>query len=345
MKRLGLIIAFGVGAQICYGQCSLKELTNLLELNQYKVQAHLQKKGYKRNFSSDAEGLSFVKEEGKRNHCVREYQIINVSSECELVYQTTSFEEFANLKEEIKSSGFNYPAKADENGPVLYQKQVIRIESTTKKDDSTVFYVLKAAKKDLPKKKDLMWAEDLLQFDSQEYLSDVFGKENVKTDLFYYTEAETNKCTVLFPNTNQEVIFIWNDELNLKDISFILIGGNLRPKEINNKMKSMAHNVWTSKQGIHCGMTLNEMQLINKQPVRFYNWHAESAGYLAPNNKGAIDFSRLGIVFNCLNCSFLKVTDNAIIDSESALSANQKVFVTSYIVMPPKKAEAYSGTR
>jgi hypothetical protein len=343
MKRLGLIIGLGLGVQICFGQSSLKELTNLLDLGQYKLQAHLQKKGYKRTYAED-EGISYVKEEGKK-HCIRGFQIINMPSECELVYQTTSFEEYSNLKQEIKSSGFNYPSKADENGPVLYQRESIRIESTTKKNDSTVFYVLKAAKKNLPRKKDLMWAEDLLQFDSQEYLADVFGKENLKTDLFYYTETETNKCTVLFPNTNQEVIFIWNDEMNLKDLSFILIGGNLRPKDVDDNRRPVAHNVWRSKQGIQCGMSLNEMQMINEQPVRFYNWNAESAGYLAPNNKGKIDFSQLGIVFNCLNCSFLKVTNNTIIDSESAMNENQKVYVTSYIVLPPKKTEAYSGTR
>jgi hypothetical protein len=346
MKQLGLMIVFVLLAQMGMAQESLKELTNLLDLGQYKLENHLQRKGFRRAIPlEDQAATAFRKEDRKAPNCIRGFEIINQSRDFQLVYQTTSLEEYTNLKQQIKQSGFNYPSKQDEASPVIYQRHDLRIESTTIKDDSTVYYVLKATKKELPRKKDIVWAEDLLQLDAQEYLIDVFGRENVKTDTFYYTETETNKCSVLFPNTRREVIFIWNDETNLKDISFILIGGNLHPKEVTD-FNSVAHNTWTTRQGLSCGMTIQEIESVNKEPVQFYNWHAESAGYLAPNNKGAIDFSKIGLVFNCLNCSFVKVGNNAITNSTDAASENQKVYLTSLIVLPEKKSrDTYAGNR
>ncbi|MFL5742671.1 MAG: hypothetical protein ACJ75B_20780 [Flavisolibacter sp.] len=347
MKQLGLIVVLTFLAYAGLAQESLKELTNLLDLGQYKLENHLQRKGFRRAIPLEEQAsMAFRKEDRKTSpNCIRGFEIINQPRDIELVYQTTSLEEYTDLKQQMKQSGFNYPSKQDESSPILYQRQDIRIQSTTMKDDSVVYYVFKATKKELPKKKEIMWAEDLLQLDAQEYLIDIFGRENVKTDTFYFTETEINRCSVLYPNTSREVIFIWNDETNLKDISFILIGGNLHPREVTD-FKSIAHNTWTSRQGLSCGMTVQEIEALNKEPVRFYNWHAESAGYLAPNNKGAIDFSRIGLVFNCLNCSFVTVGSNTVTNSTDAVNENQKVYLTSLIVLPEKKArDTYAGNR
>src|SRR5438309_2284908 len=194
MKQLGLIAVFALLAYVGVAQESLKELTNLLELGQYKLENHLQHKGFRRAIPlQEQASMAFRKEDRKTSpNCIRGFEIINQPRDIELVYQTTSLEEYTDLKQQIKQSGFNYPSKQDESSPILYQRQDIRIESTTLKDDSTLYYVLKATKKELPKKKDIIWAEDLLQLDAQEYLIEVFGRENVKTDTFYFTETETN---------------------------------------------------------------------------------------------------------------------------------------------------------
>jgi hypothetical protein len=341
MKRPGLVFGFVLCLQTGYGQLmDLKELTGLLDLSHNKLEAHLQRKGFRRTFMTNEDMIgAYVrneKEGTKKN--TRCFQINGFEKDYSLTYQTTSLEEYAHLNEEIKTSGFTYPSKSTDTNTVMYQRQNLCIESTTKTDDSTVYYIIKAEKKSLPRKKDIVSADDLLQLDAQEYLIDVFGKENVKTDVFYFTETEANKCSVLFPNTNREAIFIWKDEVNLKGISFILVGGSLKTKESMAHLKPIGHNIWMSRQGVYCGMTLRELEQLNRAPVKFYNWKAESAGYLIPNNQGSVDFSRLGIVFNCLNCSFLKIDDKEVIDSDTALEENQKVYITTLIILPEKKS-------
>jgi hypothetical protein len=343
MKRFGLILSCSLFFQCLMAQSiDMKELTSLLDLSQGKLETHLQKKGFKRNlFEENGDlGICYTKEEKgksvKRN--TRSFQIKTLDRGYQLSYRTTCCEEDSVLKTELRSMGFNYSACKDPSLPVLYQKEAITVESCTKKIDTAVYYEITATKRELPKRRDIAGAEDLLQLDANEYLCEVFGKENVKTDVFYFTETETNKCSVLYPNTNREAIFIWNDEANMKGLSFIVIGGSLKPKARTNSVNQIAHNAWASRQGVYCGMSLKELVELNQAPVRFYNWQTESAGYLAPNNKGAIDFNRVGVVFNCMNCSFVKVANSQITESESALDENQKVYVTTLIILPEKKS-------
>jgi hypothetical protein len=346
MKRFALILAGCLLAQLSIGQdIDMKELTSLLELNQGKLESHLQKKGFRRNFYEDHGDIAIcytreekVKAKGEDKGKIkntRSFRIIGKEGGFELAYQTTCCDEDSMLKREMREMGFSCAPKAGES--LLFQKQDICIESFTQKIDTAIVYVLKANKKELPRKRDIAGAEDLLQLDAHEYLTDVFGKENVKTDVFYFTENETNKCSVLYPNTDKEAIFIWNDETNMRGLSFIVIGGALKPKENTGDVNQIPHNSWASRQGVYCGMTLKEIELLNQGPIRFYNWNTESAGYLAPNNKGAIDFTRLGIMFNCLNCNFVKLEDTRILNSENALRENQKVYVTTLIILPDKK--------
>ena len=343
MKRFGFFIICGLLSQFALGQSmDMRELTKLLELSQGKLESHLQKKGYKKFFYNENGDLniSYTKLEKNKSKApknVRSFQIIPNESGYELAYNTTSCAEDSLLKKEICSMGFTYAAKSNE-APVFYQKESISIETFTKTVDTSKFYVLKAKKKDLPDKRDVLGAEDLLKLDAHEYLIEVFGKENVKPDVFYFSETETNKCSVLYPNSNREAIFIWNDEVNMKDLDFVVIGGTLKPRVNTQSVNQIPHNSWGSRQGVYCGMSLKEVEKLNEGPIRFYNWNTESAGYLAPNNKGSIDFTRIGLVFNCMNCNFTKVANTQITESNFALNKNQKVYVTTLIILPDKKA-------
>jgi hypothetical protein len=174
-----------------------------------------------------------------------------------------------------------------------------------------------------------------LYLDSHEYLVEMFGRENVKPDLFYYAENDSNRCSVVFPGTSREAIVVWRDEMNMRDIAFVVVGGSLRASR-NETIISQSFSVWRSRQGLYCGMTLRELEYVNKEPVRFFNWNTESPGCLVPKNKGDVDFDRLGVVLNCMNCSFIKVSQDNIIDSQRAQDELQKVYVTSLIIVPGK---------
>jgi hypothetical protein len=150
-----------------------------------------------------------------------------------------------------------------------------------------------------------------------------------------FSQTLGSKCSVIFPNTSHQAIFIWKDQENLRDISFIIIGEQLHNE---NNINTVMLSRWRSSQGVYCGMSLKEVQNLNKQPISFYNWRTESAGLLAPRNKGEINFSRIMPVFNCMNCSFLYVDQSRdIIGSDYALDENQKVYVASYVVLPEKE--------
>jgi hypothetical protein len=321
-----------------FGQTvDLKELTGLLELPRVKLETHLQKRGFKRDYYASTEsGICFTRQEKKEKKPRQSFRIIPTDNDFVLSYQTRSAEEYDNLKQELTKAGYVCPKKNDSVSQ-LYQRWGTRIESHINVVDSTIWYELRAERKELPKMKDIVAAEDLLQLDAHQYLEAVFGRENVKQDVFYYTENETNRCSVIFPNSDMEAIFVWNDEVNMKDLAFILIGGTLKPRDKLENVNAVAPNSWHSRQGIFCGMTIREMELLNKQPIRFYNWRTESAGYLAPGNRGKIDFNNLGVVFNCLNCGFTHVSNDEVLESANAIANDQKVFVKSLIILPEKK--------
>lgn len=310
-------------------------------MNRNRLEIHLQKKGFKKtDFFSNDDNRYFTKiKQDTSGNIIRRFQVIPSQNNFDLVYETTSGEEYASLKNEIKSSGFKY-SDADSTQPLLFQKKQFSIQCSSRSIDSFIFYRIHIAKKNIPKLKDLVFAEDLLQLEAQEYLAEAFGRQNIKSDTFFLSAAEGKKCTIIFPNTSRQAIFLWKDQNNLKDISFIIIGEQIHTTQENANPTLLSD--WRSNQGIYCGMSLGEIQKINKAPINFYNWRNEAAGFLAPKNKGEIDFEKLKPVFNCMNCGFLYIKNADIIQSSDALEENQKVYVGSFVVVPEKKNDLTS---
>lgn len=341
MKRLGwMIIACFISSFAFAQSIDFKDLMNLLDLNQNKLETHLQKKGFKQTGFFDLADAEFSKiKQEKDETIIRRFRILPNENGLDLVYETSSRKEYAELENEIIASGFNRSiSKKDTGTSALYQKQNFVIQSSHIQIDSSVFYVFKSNKKSLPRQKDLVFAEDLLALNSHEYLADVFGKQNVKKDLFYLSATEAKKCSVIFPNTSRQAIFLWKDEEDMRDISFIIIGEQL--SNSNKNVNAVMLSDWRSNQGIYCGMGLREIQNLNNAPISFYNWRTESAGFLAPQNKGTINFEKLKPVFNCMNCGFLYVDNSKdIIQSGYAIDENQKVYVGSFVIVPEKKAD------
>ncbi len=319
----------------CYAQkMELKELTDLLDLPANKLSNVVQKKGFRKNGFITRDEASLIFQRTNKDGSLTQY--LWLDAENNYVYETNSENEFASLRKDIKDAGFTSPK--DDSSTIqklVYQKQVFTIETFSRTEDSTIYYVLKASRKELPKKKDLLFAEDLLILNSHAYLSEMFGSDQVKKDVFYYAEDDSSICSILFPNTSREAIIVWKDEVNLRDISFILIGGSLHSQKIN--VEAQGFNAWRSRLGPYCGMSLQELERLNQQPINFFNWNTESPGYLTPKNKGSIDFAHISIVLSCMNCGFIKVSQAGIIDSALALEEMQKVYVTSLIILPGRE--------
>ncbi|RYD88047.1 MAG: hypothetical protein EOP50_19745 [Sphingobacteriales bacterium] len=211
--------------------------------------------------------------------------------------------------------------------------------------DSLTFYSVKVEREMLPKLRDITFAEDLLPLKSHEYLCTVFGAGNVTRDVFRYSESDSNYCSVLFANSPREVIFIWEDESNYRDISFMIVGGNMLTNGTARNSNMVTSNEWQSKQGVYAGMKLEELQELNQGKVTFHGFGTEKPGMLMAGS-GKLDFSRLGVVLSCLNCTNNRSMETqTVVDSERALEEERKVYVSSIIIMPEKEKQKATASR
>lgn len=315
-------------------------ITDLVSFTAYptnKFDALISRKGFKpQGYQSDGPAYYKASKDKTLENIIARQEANNTAT---IVYQTTSVTEFSELQEELKSNGYFYGETKNKDGASvgLYQKGNVTVHPLVKTEDEKVVYCLFIERKALPKARDIMVAEDLLQLSSHEYLTAVFGPENVKKDLFYFTEKEVNRCSVLFPNTNRQVIFIWDDEVNNRAISFLLIGGHLQTKSTRNINYQIEQNIWNSAQGIYSGMSLKELIALNDQHITLFGWQTEQPGLVLNRVTGKIDFKKIGVVLDCLDCNEDRYyTRNGMINSADLLRNNRRVFVSTFIVLPDK---------
>lgn len=351
MKKTPAVLVLLLWAGLAQAQSfNLNDLLGLTNYSVQKADAHLGKKSFKRDYESPRESSSnynyYQKKRSKREEVLRKISFQEGASSPTVCYQTSSVQEFNDLKEEIKKAGYTCYNEAEMEGKtLLYQKGSCSINTSTEIIDSTPLYTLRIEKTALPKPKEVNYAEDLLRFSSHECLAAFFGSDNVKKDVFHYTDTEVNKCSVLFPNTSREVIFIWNDEANYRKPDFLIVGGHLQTKGTADYRLETVQNEWQTKQGIYSGMQLQELQKLNGDKINFYNWSTDRPGVLAPTNSGAIDFSRISLVFNCLNCNEKNLSQTKIISSENALADDRKIYISSLIILPEKEKGATAALR
>jgi hypothetical protein len=261
-----------------------------------------------------------------------------LKNDFKISYKTTSETEAHKLK----SSLFSYRSfrksvwTMNADSSLFFQKGDITILITKKIENHLENYYFILTKKYLPAARDVQYAEDLLVFNSHENLEYVFGKENVKKDVYYFSENQVNKCSVLYPNTSRQVIFLWEDETNNYKLSSILIGGTLRVKSALNFNEYLGPNVWALKNGIHSGMSLQELQLLNGGSFKFYGFNSSYSGIVVPENKGNIDFKKNGVMLTCLNCNDAAFLKHDIIDASEAIEDNRKLYVFTIFLLPAK---------
>lgn len=311
-------------------------LIGLTELSNDRFQDYFSRKGYREQPSEfQSHGTSFYKRNKRENieNLIEKFDASNTSS---VVFQTTSFYEFKELNNELQQSGYAY-AKEDQikkNIYSLYQKGNVTIQPQIKEENGKTLYCFIVERKKLPHPTQIVHAEDLLQLTTHEYIAAVYGAANVKKDVFYFSEKEVNKCSVLFPNTTMQVIFIWKDEVKNRDISFLIIGSSYR-KGAEDFYRSMAFSKWKSSQGIYPGMSLNDLCELNGNHLNFYGWESEEAGFVQRNNTGVIDFKKTGVQLSCLDCYEDKFYSNSkIINSADVLKKNSRVYVSTLIIVP-----------
>ena len=263
---------------------------------------------------------------------IETYRTKNNSS---FTYITSLKKEYTESLEELKEAGFFCGNEKDTNG-VLFQKKDISVMANMviEKDDS--LYSIAFNQQVLPLPEDIHFAEDLLEFYSHEYLVSVFGKANVIRDIYYFSEKDVTKCSVLFPKTSRQAVFIWEDDINLCKPAYLIIGGNMNASSITNYDGIISENVWNSKDGIYSGMSLNTLMKLNGNSFKFYGKNSESPYMVVPEKTGTVNFTTNRVVLGCLNPSGSRLLNNATIGADEILTDNLGLYVYMMMILPTK---------
>ena len=233
----------------------------------------------------------------------RTIEICRAKNNFSFTYITSLKKEFDESLRELKESGFFCGNEKDTTG-MLFQRKNITVQASTLKEADDTLYSLVINQQELPLPETIQFAEDLLQFYSHEYLVGVFGESNVIKDLYYFSEKDVAKCSVLFPKTSRQAVFIWEDNVNLCKPAYLIIGGNMNTSSISNYDGVIGENVWNSKAGIYSGMSLNSLMALNGNSFKFYGKNSPSPYMIVPENTGSINFKTNRVVLGCLNPRF-----------------------------------------
>jgi hypothetical protein len=253
-----------------------------------------------------------------------------------ITYQTSAYNEFNELRNELKEMGFSCYQEADSNSisTLLYQKNDYTIKVSKSLKDSVTLYQLAIQQQLFPDPQDMFYGDDLMVFTSHEYLSLFFGAENVKKDIYYLSGNDISKCSILFANSPRQVVFLWQDEINRNGIAMLLFGGQLKTKEGIENGGYVGQSNWVLKSGIHPGMTLYELRKLHNNNFEFYGGNSAKTGNLVVDKNGNLNFTKEEITLGCVNCNDDKYARTTTLSADDALADGRIVFVLSVSLNP-----------
>ncbi len=260
----------------------------------------------------------------------------DVKDDTYITFETVSRDEFKKISAQLKASGFSCKQEdaAIDSAELLFQNQALSVRASLKTEDTISTYSLLFHKKSFPRAKDIFYADDLLTFTSHEYLVHYFGEQNVKKDIYFFSGSEIAKCSVLFLNTNRQVVFIWGDEENRCNISSLLLGGQQNLQSSLESGKYVEENNWALKSGVRPGMSLMELRMLHGSDFRFYGGSSPNSGSVIPGSEGKIDFKKEEVILACLNCKDDKFTTAKVVNADDSIQEGRILFVLSVIVNP-----------
>jgi len=347
MKRF-LLFIFIVSKLLPYnGYCqslSAKEFLNVFSLSPKKFDSYLGKRKFVligKWFQNDTTITTYSLKTKKRAKdtvsVTRVIETYQKNKNFSFAFNTSSRHDYTDARKELKDAGFTCGNEDDSCISSLFfqRKNISVLVNTIIKGECDTLYSFLFHEEELPLATTIHYAEDLLQFSSHEYLVSVFGEKNVKKDLYYFSEKEINKCSILFPRTKRQAVFIWKDEANLCQLSSVIIGGNIPTANSINYKEVIAENNWMSKDGVYLGMSLNNLSKLNGNDFKFYGKHSEFPFMVVPENTGAVNFKKNVVVLGCLSPSGTRLLDNAIVHVNEALSDDPGMYVFMIMILPP----------
>ncbi len=355
MKSLLLIfISLGIAVNAAFGQSfTSDDLVALSSFTPKNAEQFLIRKGFLSNSGKvdyNSTMTSFFENEMKSNNqtisndspVIRSIDIYTKDGSKYFAWHTSSEKEFIEGKMQLAGAGFFYDhsVSLEQDTSLLFQRKNITVETMHEVNDGISRYSFVLKKKEYPDPRTVKYAEDLLSFNSNEYLVGFFGAANVKQDLYYFSKDDLRKCTVIFPNSNKQAVFVWEDQRNLQSLSYIIIS-DVMPTVSGKQFTGVFfdNNQWELKNGIHCGMTIKELLKLNSNDFEIYGKRSDFAFMIKPEKMGAIDFRKVGITLNCLDCDKTKLFDASVVKANDVAEADLLVNVGYINIFPETQKE------
>lgn len=346
-----IFIPLGFAPGVAFGQSfSPDDLVALSSCNLKYADLFLKKKGFMPDpgqVDYRTMTVSYIQNEIKTNEensrddstVTRSIDICNKDGIKCFTWRTTSEEEFISGKAQLAAKGFvyDYDVSLYQDTSLLFQKGNITVETMREVTGSDMVYCFILKKKEYPDPKSIRYADDLLHFNSNEYLVGFFGAGNIRQDLYYFSENDLRKCTVLFPNSNRQAVFVWEDQKNLRNLSCIIISDILPTVDGKHYEGALlGNNQWVLKNGIYCGMSVKELLKLNAADFEIFGKRSEFANMIKPEKNGNIDFRESGITFNCPGCDYNNLFDTSLIKAKDIAGENLPVTVAYINIFPEK---------
>ena len=302
------IIAAKYAASQSFTVAGLLELSSLPSKN---IDPFMKKNGFavynKSGFSkfSSISYIEKIKDKNKDTLNFRSVELYNESNSRYFSLYTYSLNEYMDGQKQLIADGFLYDKdkELDKTDSMLYQKKNITVIAKIGVEDNIPQYSFLVQKKELPNPATIRNTEDLLNFNSHEYLAGFFGEKNVLKDYYYFSEKELKNCSVLFSNTNRQVLFVWDDNINLRDLSYIVVGNIIPTLGSKNFDKMINNNFWVMKNGIYSGMSIRELLKLNENDFEIYGNKSNKELMIKPGSAEKIDLKKIAIQLNCINCN------------------------------------------
>jgi hypothetical protein len=343
MGRLFVILIFLLPA-MCIAQSqslTIDDLVNLSSVPPQNFDEFIVKKSFsvkRRSLVENEMGYTFFesKPPGDSSPVNRSINMYKKGDTWCIAFHTSSIDEYMNGRNRLKKLNFFSDSRNDTSlkAPLFFQKMAITIQASCDLNGEEPVYTFLMKKKDIPDPNSIQYAEDLLKFDSHEYLVACFGEDNVKKDVFMFSENESKRCSILFPNSNEQAVFIWDEENNYRKLSYVLISGTLPAPVASQYSGSYGHNKWELKNGIHQGMRIDDLLRLNSNDFTFYGNKSEFSMMVEPKVTGSINFKFIGIGFNCFNCDRSVVLDKQKVSASDAVNNNLAMHVSCIMISP-----------
>ncbi len=338
MRRSLLLIfnAFCIAPIAVCQSFTINELVNIASLQSKDINSYLKKKGYvlyENNSDSIFSSAVFLERINKKNPEPDRSISLRFAADLKCVtYTTASLSEFQQCRQNIVKAGFFYDTLKDitKVPSLVFQKANITIEDTKTITDDIPQYTFTVKQRMVPST--LRYAEDLLQFDSHQFLVSFFGEANVKKDMYYLTDVELKKCSVLFSGTSRQVVFVWNNDSYLSDLLYIIVTNKLPTKGGEESNPLPGNNQWQLKNGIYPGMALKDLLKINEVDFDIYGNRSELAFLIKPNDQGKINFKKTAVMLTCHGCYDDKIFDQKLVSALDVAKANLPVKVFDVVI-------------